>query len=183
MRIISGKNRGTVLADVGLGDAAAHLRPTSDRVRESLFSMLTHLGVINGAHVLDLFAGTGALGLEAVSRGARDAVFIENGRVAQKLIAHNINKLRVDGQTRVLREDATALGAWAGAPFDLVFLDPPYGKRMGQNALAAARSGGWLAQGAVIIWEESAPMDAPAGFTRTDRRKYGDTHVTLLRHD
>ncbi|WP_299413333.1 16S rRNA (guanine(966)-N(2))-methyltransferase RsmD [uncultured Sulfitobacter sp.] len=183
MRIISGKNRGTVLADVGAGDAAAHLRPTSDRVRESLFSMLTHLGVINGAHVLDLFAGTGALGLEAVSRGARDAVFIENGRVAQKLIAQNINKLRVDDQTRVLREDATALGVWAGAPFDLVFLDPPYGKRMGQQALAAARSGGWLAQGAVIIWEESAPMDAPVGFTRTDRRKYGDTHVTLLRHD
>ena len=93
MRIIAGKHRGTQLADVGKGDADAHLRPTSDRVRESLFSMLTHHNVINGARVLDLFAGTGALGLEALSRGAREVVFIENGRVGQKLITENIKKL------------------------------------------------------------------------------------------
>ncbi|MCX7566610.1 16S rRNA (guanine(966)-N(2))-methyltransferase RsmD [Sulfitobacter sp. F26169L] len=183
MRIIAGKNRGTVLADVGTGDAAAHLRPTSDRVRESLFSMLTHLNVVNGARVLDLFAGTGALGLEALSRGAREAVFVENGRVAQKLIAQNIKKLRADDTTTLMRNDATDLGAWIAAPFDLVFLDPPYGKGMGQQALAAAQAGGWLARGAVIVWEEQAPMEAPSGFTRTDRRKYGDTHVTLLRND
>lgn len=181
MRIIAGRNRGTVLADVGAGDAAAHLRPTSDRVRESLFSMLTHLSVIHKARVLDLFAGTGALGLEALSRGAEEVTFVENGRVAQKLISQNIKKLHVEHCTGVLRSDATALGAYAGEPFDLVFLDPPYGKRMGQAALAAVRSGGWLAKGAVIVWEESAPMDAPIGFTRTDRRKYGDTHVTLLK--
>lgn len=183
MRIIAGKHRGTVLADVGAGDAAAHLRPTSDRVRESLFSMLAHLGVINGARVLDLFAGTGALGLEALSRGAREVVFVENGRVAQKLVAQNIAKLRAEDSTILMRNDATALGAWIAAPFDLVFLDPPYGKGMGQRALAAARAGGWLAQGAVVVWEESAAMDAPDGFARTDRRKYGDTHVTLLRCD
>ncbi|MEQ6202085.1 16S rRNA (guanine(966)-N(2))-methyltransferase RsmD [Sulfitobacter sp. HNIBRBA2951] len=180
MRIIAGKSRGTQLADVGRGDAEAHLRPTSDRVRESLFSMLTHMGVIHNARVLDLFAGTGALGLEALSRGAAHATFVENGRVGQKLIAQNIAKMRVDEQTALLRLDATALGASA-APFDLVFLDPPYGKSLGQDALASAAAGGWLAQGAVIVWEESTPMHAPQGFTRTDRRKYGDTHVTMLR--
>jgi 16S rRNA (guanine966-N2)-methyltransferase len=181
VRIIAGTYRGTVLADVGGGDAQAHLRPTSDRVRESLFSMLAHLGVIRNARVLDLFAGTGALGLEALSRGAGEVVFVENGRVGQKLVAQNIEKLRVADKTVLLRRDATALGQCAAPPFDLVFLDPPYGKGMGQMALAAARAGGWLAQGAVVIWEESAPMNAPQGFTRTDRRKYGDTHISVLR--
>ncbi|WP_298858533.1 16S rRNA (guanine(966)-N(2))-methyltransferase RsmD [uncultured Sulfitobacter sp.] len=183
MRIISGAYRGTVLADVGKGDMDAHLRPTSDRVRESLFSMLTHLSVIRGARVLDLFAGTGALGLEALSRGAQHVVFVENGRVAQKLIAQNIEKLHAKDATTLMRNDATQLGAWPMAPFDLVFLDPPYGKGMGQSALAAAHGGGWLAQGAVVVWEENAAMHAPAGFTRLDRRKYGDTHVTLLKLD
>ncbi|MEP2921798.1 MAG: 16S rRNA (guanine(966)-N(2))-methyltransferase RsmD [Sulfitobacter sp.] len=182
MRVIAGKFRGTVLADVGKGDADAHLRPTSDRVRESLFSTLAHLGVINGASVLDLFAGTGALGLEALSRGAAQAVFVENGRTSQKLIAENIAKLRVEETTTVMRNDATALGAWPSAPFDLVFLDPPYGKSMGQAALSAAAQGGWLAAGATVVWEENAPMHAPRGFSRTDRRKYGDTHVTLLNY-
>jgi len=179
VRIIAGKARGTRLADVGAGDAAAHLRPTSDRVRESLFSMLTHLGVVNGARVLDLFAGTGALGLEALSRGAAHVSFVENGRAGQKLIAQNVAKMRVEDETAVLRLDATDLGA-ASAAFNLVFLDPPYGKALGQEALTSAAAGGWLAQDAVIVWEESAPMHAPQGFTRMDRRKYGDTHVTLL---
>ena len=183
MRTIAGEARGRRLADVGAGDAAAHLRPTSDRVRESLFSMIAHLGVINGARVLDLFAGTGALGLEALSRGAREAVFVENGRVAQKLIGQNIVKLRAEDRTVLMRSDATQLSACAAAPFDLVFLDPPYGKGLGQQALATARAGGWLAQGAQVVWEENAAMDAPQGFTRTDRRRYGDTHVTLLRCD
>lgn len=180
MRIIAGKSRGTILADVGKGDAAAHLRPTSDRVRESLFSMLTHHNVINGARVLDLFAGTGALGLEALSRGAALACFVENGRVGQRLIGENIVKLRVEEQTTVLRDDATRLGPWRQAPFDLIFLDPPYGKGMGQQALAAAQAGGWLAKGAMIVWEENTPQFSPKGFTRLDSRKYGDTHVTLL---
>jgi 16S rRNA (guanine966-N2)-methyltransferase len=183
MRIIAGSLRGTILADVGKGDPEAHLRPTSDRVRESLFSMLTHLDVIHGARVLDLFAGTGALGLEAVSRGAHEVLFVENGRVAQKLIAQNIDKTRTAQQVRVLRADATALSGASVAPFDLVFLDPPYGKGMGQRALGAARAGGWLAQDALIVWEENTPMVAPTGFARTDKRKFGDTHVTLLRVD
>jgi 16S rRNA (guanine966-N2)-methyltransferase len=181
VRIIAGKRRGTVLADVGAGDLDAHLRPTSDRVRESLFSMLTHHNVVNGAKVLDLFAGTGALGLEALSRGAGEVVFVENGRVAQKLIGENVKKMRVEHQTVLMRDDATKLGACSAVPFGLVFLDPPYGKRMGQQALASAQAGGWLAKDAMIVWEENAPMFAPQGFTRIDTRKYGDTHVTLLK--
>ncbi len=180
MRIIAGKYRGTALANVGKGDAGAHLRPTSDRVRESLFSMLTHHDVIMGARVLDLFAGTGALGLEALSRGAQDVCFVENGRTGQRLITENITKLRVEGETVLMRNDATRLGMWPNAAFDLVFLDPPYGKGMGEKALKAARGGGWIAPGAMVVWEESAPMQAPEGFTRIDTRKYGDTHVTLL---
>tara|TARA_R110002049_G_scaffold117332_3_gene270655 strand:+ start:48082 stop:48642 length:561 start_codon:yes stop_codon:yes gene_type:complete len=181
MRIIAGTYRGSVLADVGKGDAEAHLRPTSDRVRESLFSMLTHHDVILDARVLDLFAGTGALGLEALSRGAKSVCFVENGRVSQGLIAQNIKKLGATDQTAIMRNDATSLGAWPMAPFDLVFLDPPYGKSLGQAALSAAARGGWLAPDAMVVWEENAPMNAPLGFTRIDKRKYGDTHVTLLR--
>ena len=180
MRIIAGKSRGTRLAEGGRGDDDAHLRPTSDRVRESLFSMLASFNVINNARVLDLFAGTGALGLEALSRGAREVVFVENGRVAQKLITENIKKLRAEGETTLTRSDATTLGDWIAAPFDLVFLDPPYGKGMGQVALVKALAGGWLAKDAMIVWEESAAMDPPDGFTRIDKRKYGDTWITLL---
>lgn len=181
MRIIAGKSRGTKLAEVGSGDVDAHLRPTSDRVRESLFSMLASHNVIQGARVLDLFAGTGALGLEALSRGARQVVFVENGRVAQKLIDENIKKLRAEAETTLMRTDATLLGDWIAAPFDLVFVDPPYGKGMGQVALSKALAGGWLTPDAMIVWEESAAMDPPDGFTRIDKRKYGDTWITVLR--
>lgn len=180
MRIIAGDFRGRTLASVGKGDAGAHLRPTTDRVRESLFSVLTHYGVIPGARVLDLFAGTGALGLEALSRGAEHVSFVENGRVAQGLIAKNIEITRSKAETRVIRRDATRLGTCDAEPFDLVFLDPPYGKGMGQKALEAALTGGWLAPDALVVWEESAPMAPPAGFTLLERRKYGDTHVTVL---
>ena len=183
MRIIAGSFRGTALASLGKGDAAAHLRPTSDRVRESLFSMLTHHDVIEGARVLDVFAGTGALGLEALSRGAAHVTFVENGRVGQKLIAQNAEKLRAQDQIRVLRSDATRLGGCAEAPFDLIFLDPPYGQGMGERALAALKAGSWCAPAAMVVWEENAAMVAPEGFTRLDTRRYGDTHVTLVEAD
>lgn len=180
MRIIAGIYRGVTLANVGKGDEGAHLRPTSDRVRESLFSMLTHRDVIKGARVLDLFAGTGALGLEALSRGAREVCFVENGRVGQRLISENIEKLHAEKATTLMRNDATRLGPWPNAPFDLVFLDPPYGQGMGERALMAAREGGWLAADATIVWEENSAMSAPEGFSRIDTRRYGDTHITLL---
>lgn len=178
MRIIAGRWRGTPLVSVGKGDPASHLRPTPDRVREALFSMLTHRGAVTGAHVLDLFAGTGALGFEALSRGAKAAVFVENGRVGQKLIGDNIAKLGARDTAKVLRGDATKLGAWPGPPFDLVFLDPPYGKGMGQMALDAVRD--WIAPGALIVWEENAPMVAPPGYELLDHRKFGTSHITLL---
>lgn len=180
MRIIAGAFRGRALASVGKGDAGAHLRPTTDRVRESLFSVLTHLDLIEGAQVLDLFAGTGALGLEALSRGAEHVTFVDDGRVAQGLITKNINLTGSLDWTTLIRRDATRLGPNPGAPCGLIFLDPPYGKGMGARALATALAGGWVADDALIVWEESAPMPAPEGFTLHDARKYGDTHITLM---
>ncbi len=184
MRIIGGTYRGTALATVGKGDAGAHLRPTSDRVRESLFNVLQggRFGdPITDARVLDLFAGTGALGLEALSRGAAHASFVDSGRVAQKLIRNNIIKLR-------RQEDATLIGAQAtklpkGEPCDLVFLDPPYGQDLGGKALVAAMNSGWVAEGALVVWEESQPQIAPTGFMQLDQRRYGDTWITVMRHD
>ena len=134
MRIIGGRARGLHLAPVGAGDAAAHLRPTSDRVRESIFNLLInggHGNPVQGARVLDLFAGTGALGLEALSRGATHASFVEDGKAALALIKRNIALMRAEAETQVLRRDATQPGAHGGAGFDLVFLDPPYGKGLG----------------------------------------------------
>lgn len=180
MRIIAGEARGRRLAGVGRGDAGAHLRPTSDRVRESLFSVLAGMGAIEGAEVLDLFAGTGALGLEALSRGAAAARFVETGRVALGLLQENIRLTGMGTRAQVVRRDARRLGAVAGAPASLVFLDPPYGKGMGEQALIAAIAGGWLAQGALVVWEESGAVVPPPGCTLRDRRRYGDTHVTLL---
>lgn len=181
MRIIAGRCRGLTLAALGKGDAAAHLRPTSDRTRESLFNLLAHRGVIEGAHVLDLFAGTGALGLEALSRGAKAVTFVENGRKSLSLLAENIRRTKGEDTTRVHRGDATRLGANPQATaHDLVFLDPPYGKGMGEKALSAALAAGWIAPDALIVWEESAPQTAPVGYVTLEHRRYGDTHVTLL---
>ena len=182
MRIVAGRFRGRALAPVGKGDAGAHLRPTADRVRESLFSMLTHLGAIEGARVLDLFAGTGAMGLEALSRGASALVLVDDGRVAATLIQRNIALLDCRAEARLIRQDATRLGACADAPFDLVFLDPPYSKALGVQALIAAQAGGWLAPGALIVLEDRTTQIAPPGFEALDARRYGDTHVTLMRH-
>ncbi|MFD0859747.1 16S rRNA (guanine(966)-N(2))-methyltransferase RsmD [Roseovarius aquimarinus] len=180
MRIIAGEARGRKLAELGKGDAAAHLRPTSDRVRESLFNMLASMNAIEGAEVLDLFAGTGALGLEALSRGAAAARFVENGRVALGLLERNIDITGSSDRAQVLRQDARAIGRNSGAPATLVFLDPPYDKRLGEAALAAALEGGWIAPGAVIAWEESAPVLPPPGLAQRGKRRYGDTQITLF---
>ena len=183
MRIIAGEFRGRALASVGKGDAGAHLRPTTDRVRESLFNVLSHQIDFDGLRVLDLFAGTGALGLEALSRGAAHVTFVDDGRVAQGLIRKNIDLTRSADRTDLIRRDATRLQENPGDPYDLIFLDPPYGKALGQKALAAAVVGGWIADGALVVWEENAPMTAPEGFTLHDARKYGDTHITLMWKD
>ncbi|MEM6887516.1 MAG: 16S rRNA (guanine(966)-N(2))-methyltransferase RsmD [Pseudomonadota bacterium] len=180
MRIIAGKHRSVALASVGKGDAGAQLRPTTDRVRESLFNVLTHRDVLEKAVVLDLFAGTGALGLEALSRGAALVTFVENGRASQRLIAENIERLRVARDARVLRCDARALPRNEGPPATLVFLDPPYGRELGAPALWAADKSGWLAPAACVIWEEAHPIEPPVGFALADRRRYGDIHITIL---
>ncbi|APZ53056.1 16S rRNA (guanine(966)-N(2))-methyltransferase RsmD [Salipiger abyssi] len=185
MRIIAGDWRGRALTAVGKGDPRAHLRPTTDRVRESLFNMLAggRFGEpFGGAHVLDLFAGTGALGLEALSRGAADCVFVDDGRRAQTLLRDNIRLLGCNDRARVIARDATRLPP-AETACDLVFLDPPYGKSLGAAALGTARAGGWIAPEALVVWEENAPQLAPEGFSLLDSRRYGDTHVTVLRAD
>lgn len=183
MRIIAGRFRGRALAAVGKGDAGAHLRPTTDRVRESLFSALQggRFGdPVTGAVVLDLFAGTGALGLEALSRGAASVVFVDDGRVAQKLIAQNVALCGADRETVLIRRDARRLPPRDGAAASLIFLDPPYGKGLGGPALATAQAGGWIAPGALAVWEESAEQPAPDGWEALDVRRYGDSHITFL---
>ncbi|MDF1856149.1 16S rRNA (guanine(966)-N(2))-methyltransferase RsmD [Pseudooceanicola sp.] len=184
MRIIAGSWRGRNLATVGKGDPGTHLRPTTDRIRESLFSTLSggHFDdPITDAQVLDLFAGTGALGLEALSRGADHATFVDDGRKAQSLIRQNIASLACADRSRLITRDARRLPANTGAAATLVFLDPPYGKALGAPALAAALAAGWIADKALVVWEDNAPQPPPPGFTRLDSRRYGDTHVTFLR--
>ena len=180
MRIIAGAWRGRRLASVGAGDARAHLRPTADRVRESLFNVLTsgRFGdPISDARVLDVFAGTGALGLEALSRGAKEAVFVENGRKAQAILRENLKLLDVEAE--VIARDARRPGPCPGAPFDLVFLDPPYGKGLGEASLAALKD--WIKPGALIVWEENAPLHVPVWLDALDSRQYGDTAITICR--
>jgi len=185
VRIVGGRFRGTGLAAPGArGGGAAHLRPTSDRVREAIFNLLAHgdYPPLEGARVLDLFAGTGALGLEALSRGAARAVFVDDGAAARALIRQNIERLAAIGQTKLWRRDATRLGPCRGAPFDLIFADPPYGKGLGVRALASALAGGWVAPGAVLVLEEAAgaAADLPEGLVIADRRTYGETEITIL---
>jgi len=183
MRIIGGKFRGTKLAS----PKSDVIRPTSDRVREALFNILEH-GVENfcleDARVLDLFAGTGALGLEALSRGARFCQFIDDSTEARGLIRRNIETLNLTGTGKLWRRGATKLGpAGKTTPFDLVFIDPPYGQGLGAQALASARDGGWIRQGSIAVLEEAAnaDLDAPKGFEPIDKRTYGDTQVVILK--
>lgn len=183
MRIIAGKFKGTALASVGKGDKGAHLRPTTDRVRESIFNLLVNGGYgdpITGARVLDLFAGTGALGFEALSRGADYCLSVDDGVKSRAVLRENIDILRLIGRTKIYRRDATRLGEATMAPFNLVFLDPPYGKSLGGKALTAAQQGGWLAPEALIVWEENAQQSPAEGFRQLDVRRYGDTWVHIL---
>jgi len=175
-------HKGLRLATIGKGDPGAHLRPTPDRVRESLFNALAarRENPLTGAHVLDLFAGTGAMGLEALSRGAARAIFVDNGRTARRLLADNIARTGSAQITRVIARDASRLPACDAVPATLVFLDPPYGQGVGGGALVTAVAGGWIAPGALVVWEDSERHDPPAGFTLDSHRRYGTTHVTLL---
>jgi 16S rRNA (guanine966-N2)-methyltransferase len=182
MRIVGGRLRGRALA----APKSAAIRPTADRLRESLFNILIHAygDPVTDARVLDLFAGTGALGLEALSRGAAFALFVDDGIEARALLRQNVEALGVAGITRIFRRDAAKLGpAHPIEPFGLVFADPPYGKGLAEQALAAARDGGWLAKDALIVVEEAADAKfaAPPGFEEAERRPYVDTELIVLR--
>jgi|SRR4051794_13396355 len=180
MRITGGRFRGRVLK----APASRAIRPSADRVRESVFNTLVHRpnNPFEGADVIDLFAGTGALGLEALSRGAAYALFVDNGVEARALLRANIEALGVAGITRIFRRDATRLGeAPDSGRFQLAFLDPPYGQGLVRPALCALRDGAWLSAGALTIVEESAEaaIDLPEGFTFDQRRVYGDTQIVF----
>jgi 16S rRNA (guanine966-N2)-methyltransferase len=182
MRIVGGRLRGRKLS-APKSDA---IRPTSDRLRESLFNILAHRhgDAVTGARVLDLFAGAGALGLEAMSRGAAFALFVDEGAEARALIRGNVEALGLGGATRIFRRDATKLGpAHPIEPFSLVFADPPYGRGLAELALASARDGGWLAPEALVIVEESAAaaFEAPANLEEIERRPYDSTQLIFLR--
>lgn len=182
MRIVAGRFKGAALAAPKTQDT----RPTSDRLRETIFNILAHgLDVdLEGARVLDLFAGTGALGFEAISRGARHCTFIEEGAEARGIIRRNMEALGLNGAAKIFRRDATRLGS-AGTiePFDLLFADPPYDKKLGEKALASAAGGSWLKRGALCVLEEraSAQIDVPEGFEELDRRQAGDSQVLFLK--
>lgn len=181
MRIVAGSFRGRPIAS----PAHEGLRPTSDRVRESMFNILAH-GIdgfdIAGVRVLDLFAGTGALGLEAMSRGAAYCLFVEQDADARGLIRENIEAFGLTGVTRIFRRDATTIGPAGRADrFGLVLCDPPYGMGLGEAALLAAAEGSWLGPGAVVVLEERAGVEIalPDCFEEIDRRTWGQTQAVF----
>jgi 16S rRNA (guanine966-N2)-methyltransferase len=185
LRIVSGDFRGKALI-APKGEAT---RPTSDRARQAIFNILEHApwsAGVRGRRVIDLFAGSGALGFEALSRGADFCLFVETDEAARGAIRENIDAMGLFGRTRVHRRSAIDLGTRPGADgpaFDLAFLDPPYGKGLGERALARLVEGGWLAPGALAVLERGAdePDLALAGFETLDTRRYGAARVDFLR--
>jgi 16S rRNA (guanine966-N2)-methyltransferase len=182
MRIVGGRLRGRVLA----APKSPAIRPTADRLREALFNILVHAygDPVTDARVLDLFAGTGALGLEALSRGAGFALLVDDAAPARALMRDNVTALGLGGAARIFRRDATALGdVHPIEPFSLVFLDPPYGQGLAERALNSALTGKWLLPDALIVVEEAADagFTPPAGFQEIERRRYDDTELIFLR--
>jgi len=182
MRIVGGALRGRTLKT----PKTQAVRPTSDRLRESVFDILQHAygDPVSGAAVVDLFAGTGALGFEALSRGASRAMFVDDGAEARALLRANVEAFGLGGVTRIFRRDATKLGAAPpGEAFSLAFLDPPYGKGLADRALAALCDGGWLTKKALLVIEEDAGAEValPAGLEKIEARRYGDTQIILAR--
>lgn len=182
MRIVGGQFRGRTLKS----PSSQAIRPTSDKLRESIFNILAHAydDPITAARVLDLFAGTGALGIEALSRGAKFGLFVDEGAEARGLIRANVEAMSLTGVTKIFRRNASKMGEiGALAPFDLVFCDPPYGKGLAEQSITSARLGGWFATDALIVVEEAAKsaFKTPEGFEELERRVYGDTEIVILR--
>jgi 16S rRNA (guanine966-N2)-methyltransferase len=186
MRVVGGTFKGRAL----FGPKDDRVRPTSDKVREAIFNIVAHgdFGgfTLEGARVLDLFAGTGALSIEALSRGAAFALMVDDHLESRAVIRRNVEALNLTGATKIWRRDATKLGdkpGNAGEAFDLIFADPPYRKGLGALALSSALAGGWIAKDALIVLEEASEQDIadPEGFQRVDRREYGDTQVIFFK--
>ena len=182
MRVVGGRLGGRTLA----APKSQAIRPTADRLREALFNILIHGygDPVSGARVLDLFAGTGAFGIEALSRGAAFTLFVDDGAEARALLRENVTTLGLGGTSRIFRRDATKLGpVHPLEPFTLAFLDPPYGQGLAEKALASARAGGWLTPDALIVVEDAtkANLAAPDGFAESERRRYDDTEFIFLR--
>jgi 16S rRNA (guanine966-N2)-methyltransferase len=182
MRVVGGRLGGRTL----VAPKSQAIRPTADRLREALFNILAHAysDPVSGARVLDLFAGTGALGIEALSRGAAFTLFVDDGAEARALLRENATALGLGGSSRIFRRDATKLGpAHPLEPFTLAFLDPPYGQGLAEKALASARAGGWFTADALIVVEEAAKINfkSPEGFTEIERRRYDDSEFVFLK--
>jgi 16S rRNA (guanine966-N2)-methyltransferase len=184
MRVVGGRLKGLALA----GPEGPSIRPTSDRLREAIFNILVHGydDPVTGARVLDLCAGTGAMGIEALSRGARSAVFVDISAEARALIRRNLDAAGIMGLARISKRDAAHLGpAGSQGGFTLVFIDPPYRKELGTRALRSLVKGGWLAAGALVLVEESAGagLELPQGFAEIETRNYGDTRLHILKFE
>ena len=183
MRVVGGEFRGRRLAGPSDDGGRARLRPTSDRMREAIFNILVHgdWPPVEGARVLDLFAGTGAMGIEALSRGAGKAVFVENGREALGLLRRNLDALGLTDRARILKGDARKLRP--PGPFDLVFCDAPYDRGLTVPVLALLVAGDSLAGDAVLVVETAADetLDLPPGLSLADERRYGAGRIRLLR--
>jgi 16S rRNA (guanine966-N2)-methyltransferase len=182
VRVVGGRLGGRTLA----APKSQAIRPTADRLREALFNILTHAygDPVSGVRVLDLFAGTGSLGIEAMSRGAAFALFVDDGAEARALLRENVTALGLGGTSRIFRRDATNLGPIHPLePFTLAFLDPPYGQGLAERALASAHAGGWFTPDALIVVEEAvkSKFSAPEGFSELERRRYDDTEFIVLR--
>jgi 16S rRNA (guanine966-N2)-methyltransferase len=185
MRIVGGKLKGRAIRT----PEGSHTRPTSDRARESLFNVLAHAAwapQLAGARVIDAFAGSGALGFEALSRGAAFCLFIETDSAARGSIRDNVEAFQLFGNTRIHRRSATDLGpkpAGLGQPFDLVFMDPPYARGLVPEALDQLTRGAWIAPNALVVAETSASEPAPAApdWETLDERDYGAARVSFLR--
>lgn len=182
MRIVAGKFKGRRLTE----PKSNSIRPTSDRARETIFNILQHgCGVtLEGARVIDLFAGTGALGLEALSRGAGFCLFVEQAAESRALIRENVEALGQNGVTKVYRRDATQLGMSANlGQFDLALLDPPYGKGLGEEALSALHTGNWFSENAICVLEEKkgVEINIPPNFEVLDKREMADTQIIFCR--
>ena len=183
MRIVGGKWRGRKLSKLAGNFLSPDLRPTMDRVRETIFNILAH-GVffdVKGTRVLDLFCGTGALGFEALSRGAKHVSFIDRDKTSISILSENISLLNAEKEVMVLQSDATKLRKNIGQDFDLIFLDPPYGRGLGELALDIALMHGWISKNAVVVWEEQNEIFPPKKLNLVKSRPIGNISLNFFK--